>query len=167
MKKKILSLLVVLLSTWSGNVAFAQFIDNEIYYYIEAGASFSENSCAEMAIVGVTDGRLYVDRGSKFKYLKDVIKRETDNFYSLDTYLQHYKVGKTIWVDSKDIEDIDYSNTTNKYNTYKATLGGYCSISKDGRTLIRWYDDGKKYYYHLIDKSELNPKALNKDFLYE
>lgn len=37
MKKKILSLLVVLLSTWSGNVAFAQFYDDEdeIHFYVK------------------------------------------------------------------------------------------------------------------------------------
>lgn len=167
MKTKILSLLAVIMGTWSGNNAFAQFANDRIYYYMETNGSISEDSYSTIVIVGVTDGRLYVNiNGGKFKFLKDIIKREKDKFESLNTYLRYYKGNRTFWVDSKGIKDIDYSNTTNKYNTYKATLGGYCSISKDGHTLIRWYDDGKKYYYNLIDKSVLYPQSINKDFLY-
>lgn len=52
MKTKILSLLVVLMSTWSGNVALAQFTSDKVLIYVKAGIEPSKALNGQAIVIG-------------------------------------------------------------------------------------------------------------------
>lgn len=160
--------------------AKAQLYSSEACFYIETGKSLE--SARYISVILFKGDELYtVFKGSITDYLgmykTDVLKyiKEDPSFFD---YLSN---------NSKIVWEYDSSLSTMKRIVYKryqpanstwASWGydypaymDYLAISPDKSSFIRWKEEenkiGSKSYYMRINKSELLPKAVNRDFLYE
>lgn len=151
--KKILSLLVVLFSTWSGNVAFAQFYDDEdeiLFYQCvllngEVNASTNNNS-----YVFNFDGNKATTFGHN---ITDDIKRNLKNN-------NNYYEGKVFdaTFDVKYRPDLSSSSwiVYSRYQTsyYIGPWTSYWYFSRDRKTMIRKESGtNDEWTYKLVEKS--------------
>lgn len=154
MKTKILSLLVVLLSMWSGNVAVAQFYDdeNEILFYqcVLLNGKVSDTSTNNHSYVFNFDG----EKATTFGYnttlkIKSNLK-ENKNYYE----------GKVFDVkfDVKYRSDLS-SSSWEVYSRYQTGYFGsswtsYWYFSRDRKTMIyKESSNNNEWTYKLVEKS--------------
>ena len=134
----------------------AQFRSNdEVLLYIPAGESIM--SCKVPIIVRFNDNNLNFDM-PVMSIIKDIYKNDS----SLKSYFNRRHL----------TYKFDEDNTTSKRITYYINYNNtgtfhYLSFSPDKKSLIRWSDGTQPKYYIRVDLSELAPKSINKDFLYE
>lgn len=173
--KQLIIILVLIFGVVSNKI-YAQLGYNEIKVYLGAGESI-ENKNNSIYIVFTINGELMV-RTMSIQKLNEVLKN-TPNFLDSSKSLLRYK-----WTSypagCKNFLPHDSNLSTSSRIVYKAyspanPMWGYgastyyYAFSKNGDSFI-WWEEGKEEnrIYHIeIEKSELMPKPVNYDFLYE
>lgn len=181
MKKKILSLLVVLLSMWSSNVAFAQFSSDRVLIYVKAGQDPSKAS--DICVIGYfVDDNEIINRKTNADRIKKIISSHSRYLTSPYNLLE---VDATLFPSYRSPKICKYNSTasTSKYRVYsghqpagsnvwgswKATTSNW-AFSKDGKKLIFWISgkEDNRTTYLLTELSEFDPStstSSNYDFL--
>lgn len=185
MKNKILSLLIVLFSMFSWNIAFTQFSSDKVLIYVKAGADLkvdNMHNVGEILLIGyfayddeITNGETYVEK---------IIEQISSNSKCLTSPYSLLEKGCYFSRNDPEICKYDSDASTSKYRVYsgyspagKDFFGGYktdwtCyyAFSKDWKKLIvwqsRWADE--REIYLLTDPSEFNQTTStpsNYDFL--
>lgn len=167
-------LFVLIMLCCVAGIANAQFSSStEVYLYVKAGESLESNPT--LSVCSFSSGCAYYIRltentvsNLKRKYQKDPtllgILKTSDGRWK-EHYRYHY----------------DSSNSTSKRTTYHQHQNGYnniwgnepdnewyLSFSPDRESLIFWTaNSSNKSYFQRVKLSEIAPKSVNKDFLYE
>lgn len=147
----------------------AQLYSSEIHFYIKAGADISDASTM-VDVVKFEGNHVYV----KLQSVRDIkiALKSNSNYY--DTYVKKHAI----------VSNYDSSLSTTKRVVYKYRQYNngftfipnedyYFAYSMDKSSLITWTEtyngekDSEEIYYIRINKTELMPKATNRDFLYE
>ena len=180
-KTKILSLLVVLLSTWSSNVAFAQFYDDEVLIYVKAGQEPFKAS--EVVVIGYfVDDDEIINRITSADRIRKIISSHSRYLTSPYNLLE---VESTLFPSYWNPKICKYNSaaSTSKYRVYSGhrsagsnTWGSWgaqtinFAFSEDGKRLIFWISgrEDNRITYLLTDPAEFDPStssSSNYDFL--
>lgn len=184
MKTKILSLLVVLMSTWSGNVALAQFTSDKVLIYVKADIEPSKALNGQAIVIGYfSDEDEIRNMSTDANSIRKTISSHPSYFkspYNLPDYCSDLSIGYIApqWC--------QYNSTasTSKYRVYSGhersgrnAWGQYSeggtknwAFSKDGKKLIFWISgkEDNRTIYLLTGLSEFDPStssSSNYDFL--
>lgn len=188
MKNKILSLLIVLFSMFSWNIAFTQFSSDKVLIYVKAGVDPSKvdniHNLGKVLLIGyfAYDDEITND----VSYVREIRELISSNSKCLTSPYSILEIGGSCCSSFNDPKICKYDSdaSTSKYRVYsgyspagKDFFGGYktdwtCyyAFSKDWKKLIvwksRWAD--KREIYLLTDPSEFNQTTStpsNYDFL--
>lgn len=166
MKKLLIAIMVLF---FISEETRAQFYDDDVYFYVKAGETIS-NDNTQITIIHFNDKKMF-----KVCYTSGWIKNELKkNSSYYDNYVktqQHKYKYCPEYTTSQRITYIEPGGYIQLYNIYIGNY--YWSFSKDRSSLINWREKynsneivGKSYYIR-VDKSDLMPKVSNHDFLYE
>ena len=181
MKTKILSLLVVLMSTWSGNVAFAQFNSDKVLIYVKAGQEPSKAS--DVIVIGYfADYNEIINYGTDATRIRKIISSHSRYLKSPYNLPENDAIlFPKYWSPRKC--KYNPSVSSSKYNIYSGhqKAGSNCwgtwdartinwAFSKDGEKLIFWISgqEDNRTTYLLTELSEFDPStssSSNYDFL--
>lgn len=184
MKTKILSLLVVLMSTWSGNVAFAQFTSDEVLIYVKAGVESSKARNGHVKVIGYfSDGDEICNMSTDAEGIRKTISSHPSYLKSPYNLPDKSCALNRGFIAPKWCQ-YNSSASTSKYRVYSGhessgrnAWGQYIeggtknwAFSKDGKKLIFWISgkEDNKTTYLLTDLSEFDPStssSSNYDFL--
>lgn len=170
------------MSTWSGNVAVAQFSSDRVLIYVKAGQEPSK--ARDVIVIGY-----FADRDEILNRCADA----EDIRKTASAYLTYFKSPYKLFNKSYpmpicryfDPEICQYNSSvsTSKYRVYSGyrPSGGNCwgtwdartinwAFSKDGQQMIFWVseEENKRETYLLTDLSEFDPStssSSNYDFL--
>lgn len=184
MRTKISCLLVVLMSTLSGNVALAQFTSDKVLIYVEAGIEPSKALSSQVIVIGY-----YSDEDE----IRNMLSSAEDVRKTISSHPSYFKSPYNIPEKSCDLSSsyiapewcqYNSSASTSKYRVYSGhessgwnMMGQYCeggtknwAFSKDGKKLIFWISgkEDNRTTYLLTELSEFDPstsKSSNYDFL--
>lgn len=181
MKIKILSLLVVLLSTWSGNNTLAQFASDKVLIYVKAGQEPSKAS--NILVIGYfTADDEIINRVTDANRIRKIISSHSRYLESPYNLLE---VDATLLTGYYSPKICKYNSTvsTSKYRVYSGhrpagsnVWGSWEAItlnfafSLDGKRLIFWQsgNENNRTTYLLTDPKEFDPStssSSNYDFL--
>lgn len=168
--KKILSLLVVLFSTWSGNVAFAQFYDDEdeilFYHCVFMNGEVNDYvSVDDHSYVFNFDGNKATTFGiNTTARIKRNLKNNI-NYYEGKVFDEKFDV--------KYRSDLSSSSwiVYSRYESYYTSWTSYWFFSRDRKTMI-YKDSYNEYTYKLVEKSYYVEEGrrrsnLNNEKIYE
>lgn len=178
--KRILSLFVAL--AMANGVIKAQLYGNDVFYYVPAGQSISDNT--SIYIVFFSGRRIC---SSEVKRSTVIYKLSQDPHYYVDEARQSLEKGgggkynSSLSTSSRVVYENDWYGSPQNAGTpsdpwriHQPLLGTYYrAFSKDKSSMIEWRErknSGEvenKTYYKLVDLKEILPKAANHDFLYE
>ena len=175
-------------------VVKAQLYGSDVYYYVPAGESITDET---IVIPVYFNGENIISyHNVDFNYTRrGIIKQlNKDSRYFIDHMklesekpngLWHYKYDSSVSTNSKEVYgkkwrgELQECTTIGPYGlpqigTYYPEYGYYyVAFSKDKNSLITWRErkstgsiENKKYYKR-VDVKDLMPKAANRDFLYE
>lgn len=152
----------------------AQFSSSsEIDLYVHAGESLESNPY--LSVCAFSNGCAYY-----LCYTSNTVSNLRKKYQKDPTLLSELKTSDGRWKDHYKYR-YDSSNSTSKRVTYHRHDEGYnniwgneppsdtyLSFSPDRESLIVWSgNNGNKTYYQRVKLSEIAPKSINKDFLYE
>lgn len=184
MKTKILSLLVVLMSIWSGNVALAQFTSDKVLIYVKAGIEPSKALLGHVEVIGyLSDEDVICNMCTDADGIRKTISSHPSYFkspYNLPDKSCDLNKGYSApkWC--------QYNSTasTSKYRVYSGyespsrnVWGQYFeggtknwAFSKDGKKLIFWVSgkEDNRITFLLTELSEFDPSTSSSssyDFL--
>lgn len=170
MKRIVLFTLMVLVSFY----AKAQLYSSEACFYVRAGVDMSDEG-QEYCYVYYFDGNNLYQYATSLSIMKDILRKNPN----------HFENGKNMYTNPYIY---DKSRTTNSYHVYtqhhpEKTINMFThfvhypenfecvAVSKDKSSIITWTEEKgeihSKISYVRIDKDQLLPKAINRDFLYE
>lgn len=172
-KTKILSLLLVLMnSIWSGNVAFAQFYDDEdeiLFYQCVLLNGKVNPSTNNYSYVFNFDGDKATTLGTSTPYIKSDLKKN-NNYYEGKVFDAKFDVKYRSDLSSESW--VVYSRyRTGGNNSFSFSFTEYWYFSRDRKTMI--YKDSKnEWTYKLVDKSYYVEEGrrrsnLNNEVIYE
>lgn len=191
MKRIVLIALIMLTSVYTK----AQLYSSEACFYIKAGINLT--NAEYVAVVLFKGENLYTLFSSTTHANNLMTPKKTGGIHNKGTGLEwggviDYLRENVKYYDnphnclSYDIWIYDTSLSTSKIKVYKKHIpyhnGGiwgitlehtiYLAVSQDKSSIIQWYERdgeiiGEKAYYVQIDKEQLLPKAINRDFLYQ
>lgn len=192
MKKIVLAVIIALTSIYSK----AQLYSSEACFYIKAGENLSNTKYIAVVLLKgknlytlyststitnyimtdkKTDGIKNKGKVIEWGGVMDYLKEDPEYYDNLHNCMNHHS-----W-------KYDMSLSTSKrtvykrFNPYNDGRGvflsepahtTYLAVSQDLSSIIQWSERdgeimGEKTYYVRIDKEELLPKTINRDFLYE
>lgn len=175
MRTKFINLIILLLGLCSYNTVSAQFREGDVRLYIPAGEDIDEY--ARISFIIKTGGELYVLDHQEVRFVKSRGSDKYDDFFDNANLIFH-RMGYRM----SNSQRLDYvpELSTSVRNVYRQVFVGhplwgsgptthYFAFSKNGNSFIYWTEgnEGNRSYYTEIDKSELMPKPINYDFLYE
>ena len=181
MRTKILCLLVVLMSTWSGNVALAQFTSDKVLIYVKAGQEPSKAS--DVCVIGYfADDNEIINRLTTADRIRKIISSHSRYLTSPYNLLE---VDVTLFPSQWGPQICKYNRTasTSKYRVYSGhqpagsnvwgsweALTSNWAFSLDGKRLIFWRsgNENNRITYILTDPKEFDPStssSSNYDFL--
>lgn len=160
----------------------AQIYKGDVCYYVEAGSNISSSTTIYM--VKFSGRRIVSESDSKSTVTEKL--RESSSYYDkkLDKLLESPKNGydynTSLSTSSKEVYSTESLGMPVLVQTgmfsweWQQPKNGYIykAFSKDAKSMITWFENNSgeiksKSYYVKIDKSDLLPKAVNRDFLYE
>ena len=181
MKTKILSLLVALLSAWSGNVALAQFTSDKVLIYVKAGQEPSKAS--NICVIGYfVDDDEIINRLTDADRIRKIISSHSRYLSSPYNLVD---VDATLFPSYRSPKICKYNSTasTSKYRVYSGHQPAGSNVwgsweastknwafSKDGKRLIFWEsgNENNRITYLLTAPAEFDPStstSSNYDFL--
>jgi len=164
-------------------VAKAQLYGSDVYYYVPAGESITDQTIViPVYFNGENIISYYHFDNFNYKRIGIIKQLNEDSRYFIDKMKLESEKPNGIWS-----YKYDSSVSTNSRVVYKRTWHGdgslgvyvdvlgynYAGFSTDKNSLITWRErknsgsvESKKYYKR-VDVKDLMPKAANRDFLYE
>lgn len=160
----------------------AQIYESDVCYYVSAGSDI--NSSTTIHMIKFSGRRIVCASDSKSTVTEKF--RESSSYYDkkLDKLLENPNNGlnynTSLSTSSREVYSCKWTGLPELVSTgmfsaeWRTTKYGYAyrAFSKDTKSMIIWEENKHgeitdKSYYVKIDKSDLLPKAVNRDFLYE
>jgi hypothetical protein len=160
MKRNVFTFIICLIYT----CVQAQVHSSEACFYLEAGKDPNSSSSVWKAIRYKGNKVMMEDLSSPLWRIQDNLKKDCNYYEKIDV------------IDTKTgfVFEYDNSTSTKSMVVYKRHnfMGGqdeFIAVSRENSRLIFWYEERGKIFnkkqYIRIDKSEVLPKGINRDFL--
>ena len=157
----------------------AQINDDEVYFYIEAGQELK--SSTKIQIIKCDGDILKIASESMSKVSEKLAKSE--DFYN-EYFLNNgtkWKYNSSMSTSSKEVYQSSWTSGPNLVQTgqfscdwvYTKIGMYYRAISTNKESMISWREKDNssdildKTYWKRIERKDLKPKSVNRDFLYE